>query len=556
MNPFISRTHPYLPFAMMVGVLSFFRADAADACGGLFCATSPVDQNAERILFEVHEPVNGDVTPMSVTVEISYSGEPDQFSWIVPITETPSEMSVAPASSLRILDMATNVQIIPPPTTCTEELRTSSPGFSDEESAPNASPAEDGDSGVVVEDLPVVGPYDPEVISSEDPNALIEWLEENDYLITDEMKPYIEEYVEGGFKFMGVKLIPEAGVTDIAPLKWTCPAGDPLIPIKLTAIAAEPEMGVLVYVAGPTRYSPINFREIQVDTDLVQFDPATGQSNYYPLVSWLIDEEGGKAMVTEYANDMEEVQDNVSNTFLFTNDFEESQAWVQDTLETHSYLTRFYTRISAWEMDDDPIFQENDDSGDVSRIHDLSNRPPIEVCDTSFEAVPCGSMYCGPGSQCATTSDGQDGCVCEEGTVARAITAPRGPGLPLQQTVTCQETSIDMLQSAAGEIGDPCDGFSCGVGGECLPVNGFATCECDPGYAAVNNFGRPNGVSCEVVNQVFSPEQLLWPEGSPNQVMTEIPFLGSCTCSSTGDNRLFAAFALFGMVGLLTRRRR
>jgi hypothetical protein len=549
MNTRYRKNHMGLTLGLLIGSIGLLGAEAADACGGLFCANSPVDQNAERILFEVHEP--GDI---SVTVEISYSGDPDKFSWIVPISETPSEMSVAPASALRILDNATSVQIIPPETTCTMNAMERSAAQPVSDSVTVEAPNE---GGVNVEDLPVVGPYDPEVISSDDPEALIDWLEENEYLITDEMKPFIEDYVEAGYKFMGVKLIPDAGVTDISPLKWTCPEGDPLIPIKLTAVASEPEMGVLVYVAGPTRFSPVNYREIQMDTDLVQFDPATGQSNYYPLASWLIDEEGGKAMITEYAATMDEVQQNVANTFLFTNDFEEAQEWVTDTLSEHYYLTRFYTRISGWEMDDDPIFQENDDGDNVSRVHDLSNRPPIEVCETSFEAVPCGSMYCGPGSQCASTIEGMDGCICNEGTVARSITAPRGAGLPLGQTITCQETSLDLLQSVNDEMADPCDGFSCGVGGTCLPINGFATCDCIAGFAAVNNFNRQNGVRCEMVNKVFSPEQLLWPEGSPNEVGSDIPFLGSCTCATTPEHSAFAGLALLGLMGMgMTRRGR
>jgi hypothetical protein len=200
-------------FDTFLGVLilaaGLLGAESADACGGLFCANSPVDQNAERILFEVHDPGT-----ISVTVEISYTGDPDKFSWIVPVSETPSEMSVAPPSSLRILDNATNVQIIPPPVTCTGGGNGDGDGDGDSDEVSTGAP--ETDNGVVVEDLPVVGPYDPEVISSDDPEALIDWLSDNEYLITDEMKPYIAEYVEAGYKFMGVKLIPDAGILHIS----------------------------------------------------------------------------------------------------------------------------------------------------------------------------------------------------------------------------------------------------------------------------------------------------------------------------------------------------
>ena len=69
----------------------------ATACGGFFCSNSPVDQNAERILFEVHEPPVG----VTAVVEISYTGDPDAFSWIVPVPETPT-LDVVPVSTLRV----------------------------------------------------------------------------------------------------------------------------------------------------------------------------------------------------------------------------------------------------------------------------------------------------------------------------------------------------------------------------------------------------------------------------------------------------------------------
>jgi MYXO-CTERM domain-containing protein len=521
----------------------------ANACGGLFCATTPVDQNAERILFEVH--ADGAVT---ATVEITYNGDPDEFSWIVPVTETPSAMDVAPASSLRMLDMATGPQIIPPPTTCSDPYR-----FGFDDALPGAPPpsadasagAENG--GVTVEDLPVVGPFDPEVISADDPQLLVDWLEENGYLITDEMRPFIAEYVGEGFKFLGVKLTPDAGVNDIAPLSFTCPAGNPMVPLKLTAIASEPEMGIMVFVAGAQRYAAQNFRMLQVDTDQVQFDPRTGSSNYYPLVSWLVDNDGGNAFVTEYASPSSETVNAVNNVGLFTNDAEESRTYLNDVLGEHGYITRMYTRMSGWEMIDDPVFASVN-ADDVSNVHDLSDRPPVEVCaDTGFEPIPCGETYCGVGSICATTESGVDACACESGTVARAITAPRGRGLGLARTVTCQETDLDMLQSALGQIADPCAGFGCGEGGQCIPVNGFPTCECNEGFAARVDFQQSNGLECEAVVETFQPEQLLWPEGIGARAGAEC----ACTSAPSGTaGTLFGVATLLGTLGLALRRRR
>jgi hypothetical protein len=542
MNRYLSGSGLAIATLVLAGTVLSPRP--ARACGGLFCSTSPVDQNAERILFEVHE--TGYVT---ATVEISYAGDPDAFSWIVPVPETPSDMDVAPPSALRLLDNVTAPIIISPPTKCSDNWRGSFPVPGPVADSSTAAP-EAGD--VVVEDLPAVGPYDPEVVSSDDPEALVAWLEENNYLITDEMKPLIASYSENGYKFLGVKLLPDAGVSDISPLTFTCPSPDgaPLIPIQLTAVASEPEMGILTFILGESRFAPMNYQQLTVDTDLVQFNPRDGSSNYYPLVSWLVDQEGGRAFVTELAAQSNTLENNVQSAFLSTSDFEEAQAWVADKLAAHRYTTRMYTRLSGWEMTEDPIFMAMDSGADVSNVHDLSDRPEVEICSPlEVAAVPCGNTYCGDGSRCAITADGQEGCVCDAGTVARAITAPRGRGLPLGRSVTCQDTSIDMLQSALGQIGDPCDGFGCGEGGQCLPVNGFATCECREGFVAVADFVTPNGLDCRPVDQVFAPDQLLWPEG--------VPGANACSCFSARPTQMASSLGVWMLLmGLMVGAKR
>ncbi len=517
----------------------------AHACGGLFCSTAPVDQNAERILFEVHP--GGAVT---ATVEISYTGDPAEFSWIVPVPETPDHMAVAPVSALRLLDQATGPRIISPPTTCTEPFGFRN--FDDAVPAPSANESDAG-GGVTVEDLPIVGPYNPQVISADDPDLLVAWLEDNNYTITDEMKPLIAEYVGTGFKFLGVKLVPDAGVADIAPLSFTCPNPEgPFIPLKLTAVASEPEMGVMVFVAASQRYASQNYRMLTVPTDQVQMDPRTGISNYYPLVSWLVDQEGSTAFVTEFAAPSSEALSAAQSTFLPVADIEESMEWINQVLGTHPYLTRMYTRISGWEMVDDPVFGAFATGGNVSNVHDLSGRPAVEICgDNGGGSVPCGQTYCGVNQRCATTESGADACLCDQGFVARAITAPRGQGVGLGTTVTCQDASLDMLQSLQGQL-DACAGNSCGEGGRCMPVNGFATCECDAGFAARVDFSGPGGrgLRCESVRQIYAPDQLLWPNGANERAP-------DCACAGVPASGSLAGLAgvLLGL-GLAFRRRR
>ena len=50
-------------------------------------------------------------------------------------------------------------------------------------------------------------------LAQRDAAALIEWLNDNEYLITSEMEPLIEEYVADGMHFLAMKLTAEAEVT-------------------------------------------------------------------------------------------------------------------------------------------------------------------------------------------------------------------------------------------------------------------------------------------------------------------------------------------------------
>ena len=58
-------------------------SDAA-ACGGFFCGRQPVDQTAERILFEVGSD------SVTMTTQISYNGKAEDFAWILPLSDAPN----------------------------------------------------------------------------------------------------------------------------------------------------------------------------------------------------------------------------------------------------------------------------------------------------------------------------------------------------------------------------------------------------------------------------------------------------------------------------------
>jgi len=498
--------------SLSVQVLPALLGSAASlACGGFFCSSLnlvPIEQNAERILFEINRDGKAEGT-VTITVEISYTGQPEDFSWVLPLSDLVGSLDVAPAQALQLLDDSTAPRIVPPPTRCTQPFPAPFGA-----AAPNSLRVADGAAGgggVLVDDLERVGPYEPQLVSSEDASALITWLNDNDYLITEEMEPAVADYVADGMKFLAMKLAPDANVGDIAPIRVTYPGDEPMVPLVLTSVGAEPEMGVLVFVAGDSRYESANYANLEIATDLVQADPRSGVSNYYPLLSWQIDQSGGEAMVTEFMDSSGTVSSTAEANWSWNSDFEDSLNFLSELAERQTFITRMYSRISAWEMNSDPAFEEQGGTS-VSNVHDLSDRPEVETCWRPDPPLACGALYCGVGAECARTSEG-DGCVCPEGTAARVINDPRVQASFASTTVFCQDTTFDLMSSLAdlnlpGAGVDPCADFSCGDDGLCTSINGFPACVCADGFAAL--LDGDAAMTCAPVEESYGPERLLW----------------------------------------------
>jgi hypothetical protein len=76
---------------ILLALSALLLPSPALACGGMFCdAARPVDQAAERIVFAWAEDVEcPDQGLITVEVQISYTGDADDFAWVVPVPDVP-----------------------------------------------------------------------------------------------------------------------------------------------------------------------------------------------------------------------------------------------------------------------------------------------------------------------------------------------------------------------------------------------------------------------------------------------------------------------------------
>ena len=273
--------------------------DSAQACGGTFCDTSsPVNQTAERIIFVDRE--DGTVTAV---VEIQYQGTAEEFSWVLPVPGIP-DIGVSSVLALDRLQAATNPQYI---------LNTEIEGrcAGDENNAAfddfNNDADDDGgdfNNGVEVVGAGTVGPFDFEIISL-DPqldnpaDVALLWLQDNGYEATLQVRDLLGPYLEDGMNLIGFRLTNGAGVDSIRPIMMTYDTEDPMIPIRPTGVAANDDMGVMVFNVAPARAVPSNYRHLVLNEAAINwFNP---NSNYRDVVNLAADEAGGQGFVTEMA---------------------------------------------------------------------------------------------------------------------------------------------------------------------------------------------------------------------------------------------------------------
>lgn len=297
MNP--NRKSPIVSCLSIATVLSIvvaimFATSEANACGGFFCQQVPIDQAGEQIIFRK----DGDL--VTAMVLIQYTGDAEEFSWVVPVSGIP-ELSVGSDAVFASLETATRPQFVLE--TNGQRCPSDDGDFFFGGGAPTADSAGESDDGVDVVQRLAVGPFDVEVISSDDAEALSTWLNSNGYDLTDRGEELIGPYVEDGMNFVALKLQQNQGVGDIEPLIMRCQTGNATIPIRLTAVAAQENMGVLVWLLGEARAVPLNYLHVTPNYTRLNWYSGTFNAyvSYQGLITAAMDEAGGQGFATDYA---------------------------------------------------------------------------------------------------------------------------------------------------------------------------------------------------------------------------------------------------------------
>ena len=281
---------------VLPGVLALFGMRDAGACG---CFTPPdpsvpIVQAGEKILFSID---NGMVT---AHIQIQYAGDAKDFGWLLPLPSVPT------------LELGTDELFAQLYTTTQPKYKlirnyegncSFAPGRNGSP-APSAGGLSGGDSTqdpgspLVLQDS--IGPYDYAVLHADDQQAMLDWLTQNHYFVPAGTDQTISNYIHPGAYFLALKLKSGASAGELQPVVVRYPSDLPMIPIVLTSVAAQPHMGIQVWMLGKGRAIPRNYFHTVVDDALI--DWINAGANYNDVIIKAVGEATGRhSFVTEYA---------------------------------------------------------------------------------------------------------------------------------------------------------------------------------------------------------------------------------------------------------------
>ncbi len=285
----------YAPIAALCAASATMVASPpiAEACGGCFVSPS------QTTVVTGHRMAISISTTQSVLWDqIQYSGDPSEFSWVLPIKQG-ARVEVANDAFFEVLDAGTAVTVQAPPEGCAPQGGGFGCGSSQSDGL--AGKSANGD-GVTVVHQGTVGPYETVTLSAEDPNALNAWLEQHGYSVPKEVQPTIDAYVTEGFDFIALRLQPGKGVDQMTPVRVVSPGAVYSLPLRMVAAGVGAKVSVILFVIGEGRYAAQNFGNATIPADLVSWDFSRNRSDYSSLRAAALDANKGRNWLTSYAH--------------------------------------------------------------------------------------------------------------------------------------------------------------------------------------------------------------------------------------------------------------
>ncbi|MEM6464846.1 MAG: DUF2330 domain-containing protein, partial [Pseudomonadota bacterium] len=298
--------------ACALGLASFaLSAPVASAFCGFYVAKADTDlfNDASKVVL-----VRDDERTV-VTMASDYRGEVSEFAMVIPVVDIPEreQINVANPALVDQLDAYTAPRLVEYYDENPCDLRRYERITVTSSQIPPPPPAmammEAEDLGVTIEAEYEVGEYDILILSAEESDGLITWLNQENYRIPDGAEEVVGAYLKRGMKFFVAKVNLERhdGSSMLRPIQVAYEDEDFMLPIRLGTVNAEGQQELFVFaITRKGRVETLNYQTVKLPSNMdvpIYVKDEFGDF-YKAMFAHQTEKRGGKAVFMEYAWDM------------------------------------------------------------------------------------------------------------------------------------------------------------------------------------------------------------------------------------------------------------
>ena len=284
----------------------------------------------------------------TITMANDISGDTEDFAVVVPVPEVPGEEDVRVVAPrvIRSFDAYSAPRMVS--YECGE-----ADADTDTDTDTDTDSDTDTDTDVDVEAQYIVGEYEVVILSADESDLLVDWLQDNEYAVPVEAEDLLQAYIDSGSYFFAAKVGPDAEIEsgdELSPLQVTYRSPTWALPLRLGTLNSPGSQDLVVYTLN--RYSDgeagISTYEEAVVEDACELPPevdSTSFTDWYgarleeahsaPGLQWVVEYSFGAAKCDPCSREVPGLDDLVSVAVP------EEDAWVGDF-----WLTRFHLRYS------------------------------------------------------------------------------------------------------------------------------------------------------------------------------------------------------------------
>ena len=254
----------------LAGLGAVASPSEALACGGCFAPPG-----AAQVVTDHRMVLSLSTTQTTLWDQFQYSGNPEEFSWILPIRYTDTtRVQLASDDFLTLLGnvgVAALVRPAPPPYPPGCNLVDAETGGAVDGGAVfDASAA--ADTGVTVLREEVVGPYAVAIVRGTSGMGLRDWLRMNGYTVPTAVEPVIDYYLGLNMDFIALRLRAGKGLNRMAPIRVTLDGYQPRLPLRMIAAGVADRVGLSLTVFAEARIEAMNFPNLELSDNDFTYD--------------------------------------------------------------------------------------------------------------------------------------------------------------------------------------------------------------------------------------------------------------------------------------------